>query len=294
MIRHYSRLKAAPGFLATLRGGFSDLVGGYRQLWREDGLRMFARYVPSAPSSSSSSSSTTSSCLRAWVFGLASRQRLTRHYDAFLQVARSRVYHRRGSVCGPRYVFYVQRRPLRCSSSRCSPVACQRLRCGGGWRHTEGAQQACHRLLGVTQEDMETRSRLWHLSKAMCLISTGVLLYPATILWTVHSTSRMPSWYAASRSSAQSYLCAGAVVCVVCPLGSLTETGCVQDGVSSRQGVEGQGLLLQRGSSLLSFVPGTGLPLHITQHTRAIAHAHASAPHVLLVSPRPTNPRSSS
>ena len=47
MIRHhYSRLKAAPGFLATLRGGFSDLVGGYRQLWREDGLRMFAKYVP--------------------------------------------------------------------------------------------------------------------------------------------------------------------------------------------------------------------------------------------------------
>jgi hypothetical protein len=138
MIRHYSRVKAAPGFLATLRGGFSDLVGGYRQLWREDGLRMFAKYVLSAPSSSSTTTS-TSSRLRAWVFGLASRQRLTRHYGAFLQVARSRVYHRRGSVRGARYVFYVQRRPLRCSSSWCSPVACQRLRGGGG-----GGTQRAH------------------------------------------------------------------------------------------------------------------------------------------------------
>jgi hypothetical protein len=85
------------------------------------------------------------------------------------------------------------------------------------WWHTEGAQQACHRLLGVTQEDMEARSHKWHLSKAMCLISTGVLLYPATILWTVHSTNRMPSWYAASRSSAHSNICVRVRWCV-CPL----------------------------------------------------------------------------
>lgn len=105
------------GFLATLRGGFSDLVGGYRQLWREDGLRMFAKWPA-----------------LGFAIGVGA--------------------------------FAIQ----------------------------EGAQQACHRLLGVTQEDMEARSHKWHLSKAMCLISTGVLLYPATILWTVHSTNRMPSW----------------------------------------------------------------------------------------------------